>query len=128
MSKVRVAVDIGGTFTDICILDEADSTLRVQKVPSTRDPIDAVLEGIAKAGVNLADITLFSHGTTVATNALLQRNLPHAAVVCTEGFRDVIEIGNSTKADLWDAYKDNPPPYIRRRDRLTIAERTSAAG
>ena len=128
MSKVRVAVDIGGTFTDICILDEADSTLRVQKVPSTRDPIDAALEGIAKAGVNLADITLFSHGTTVATNALIQRNLPHAAVVCTEGFRDVIEIGNSTKADLWDAYQDNPPPYIRRRDRLTIRERTSAAG
>ena len=128
MSKVRVAVDIGGTFTDICILDEADNTLRVQKVPSTRDPIDAALEGIAKAGVNLADITLFSHGTTVATNALIQRNLPHAAVVCTEGFRDVIEIGNSTKADLWDAYQDNPPPYIRRRDRLTIAERTSAAG
>ena len=90
MSKVRVAVDIGGTFTDICILDEADNTLRVQKVPSTRDPIDAALEGITKAGVNLADITLFSHGTTVATNALIQRNLPHAAVVCTEGFRDVI--------------------------------------
>ncbi|MDA0822356.1 MAG: hydantoinase/oxoprolinase family protein [Proteobacteria bacterium] len=128
MSKVRVAVDIGGTFTDICILDEATNTLRVQKVPSTRDPIDAALEGIAKAGVNLADITLFSHGTTVATNALIQRNLPHAAVVCTEGFRDVIEIGNSTKADLWDAYQDNPPPYIRRRDRLTIRERTSAAG
>jgi N-methylhydantoinase A len=128
MSKVRVAVDIGGTFTDICILDEADNTLRVQKVPSTRDPIDAALEGIAKAGINLADITLFSHGTTVATNALIQRKLPHAAVVCTEGFRDVIEIGNSTKADLWDAYQDNPPPYIRRRDRLTIRERTSAAG
>ncbi len=128
MSKVRVAVDIGGTVTDICILDEADNTLRVQKVPSTRDPIDAALEGIAKAGVKLADITLFSHGTTVATNALIQRNLPHAAVVCTEGFRDVIEIGNSTKADLWDAYQDNPPPYIRRRDRLTLAERTSAAG
>lgn len=128
MSNVRVAVDIGGTFTDICILDEADNTLSVQKVPSTRDPIDAALEGVAKAGVNLSDVTLFSHGTTVATNALIERNLPHAAVICTEGFRDVIEIGNSTKEDLWDAYQDNPPPYVRRRDRLTIAERTSAAG
>lgn len=128
MGNVRVAVDIGGTFTDICILDEANHALRVQKVPSSADPIDAALEGIARAGVDLADVTLFSHGTTVATNALLERNLPHAAMICTEGFRDVIEIGNSTKADLWDAYKDNPPPYIRRRDRLTIAERTSAAG
>ncbi|MGR8918822.1 MAG: hydantoinase/oxoprolinase family protein [Gammaproteobacteria bacterium] len=128
MSKVRVAVDIGGTFTDICILDEDTSELSIAKVPSTKDPIDAALEGVAKANVDLADVTLFSHGTTVATNALIERNLPPTAMVTTAGFRDVIEIGNSTKEDLWDAYKDNPPPYIRRRDRLTITERTNSSG
>ncbi len=128
MSTVRVAVDIGGTFTDICILDEATSELRIAKVPSSADPIDAALEGLVNAEVDLADVSLFAHGTTVATNALIERKLPHAAMVTTHGFRDVIEIGRSTKEDLWDAYRDNPPPYIRRRDRLTLTERTSAAG
>ena len=127
-NPVRVAVDIGGTFTDICILDEQTNEISIQKVPSSADPIDAALEGIDKAGIALADVSLFAHGTTVATNALIERNLPHTAMVATEGFRDVIEIGNSTKEDLWDAYQDNPPPYIRRRDRLTIAERTNADG
>ena len=128
MSHLRVAVDIGGTFTDICILDESDNQLRIAKVPSTKDPIDAALDGMNKAGIDLKDVSLFSHGTTVATNALIERNLPHTAMVVTEGFRDVIEIGNSTKEDLWDAYQDNPPAYIRRRDRLPIAERTDSDG
>ena len=128
MSHLRVAVDIGGTFTDICILDETDNQLHIAKVPSTRDPIDGALQGMDKAGVDLNDVSLFSHGTTVATNALIERNLPHTAMVVTEGFRDVIEIGNSTKEDLWDAYQDNPPAYIRRRDRLPIAERTRSDG
>ena len=128
MSKVRVAVDIGGTFTDICILDEQTNEIRIAKVPSSKDPIDAAIEGIDKANIDLSDVSLFSHGTTVATNALIERNLPHAAMIVTEGFRDVIEIGNSTKEDLWDAYQDSPPPYIRRRDRLPIKERTTSAG
>ena len=128
MPNLRVAVDIGGTFTDICILDETNNALSINKIPSSKDPIDAALEGISNAGVDLKDVSLFAHGTTVATNALIERNLPPTAMVVTKGFRDVIEIGNSTKEDLWDAYKDNPPPYIRRRDRLPIAERVSAAG
>ncbi|MEM7468204.1 MAG: hydantoinase/oxoprolinase family protein [Pseudomonadota bacterium] len=128
MPNLRVAVDIGGTFTDICILDESNNQLRINKIPSSKDPIDAALEGIRDAGVDLKEVSLFAHGTTVATNALIERNLPHTAMVVTAGFRDVIEIGNATKEDLWDAYKDNPPPYIRRRDRLPIGERTSAAG
>lgn len=128
MPNFRVAVDIGGTFTDICILNETSGTLDIAKVASTQDPIDAALIGIKKLGVDLHDVTLFAHGTTVATNALITRNLPHTAMVATEGFRDVIEIGRSTKNDLWDAYEDNPPPYIRRRDRLPFPERTDALG
>lgn len=128
MSHLRVAVDIGGTFTDLCALDERTGELRIAKVPSTQDPIDAAFEGLAKLGIDLADVTLFAHGTTVATNALITRRLPRIAMVTTEGFRDVIEIGNSTKQDLWDAYQDNPPPYVRRRDRLPFRERTSALG
>ena len=128
MPNLRVAVDIGGTFTDICVLDETSGALKIAKVPSTEDPIDAALGGVSKLGVDLRDVSLFAHGTTVATNALITRRLPLTAMVTTEGFRDVIEIGNSTKEDLWDTYDDNPPPYIRRRDRLTIVERTSSYG
>ena len=73
-------------------------------------------------------MTLFSHGTTVATNALITRRLPRAAMVCTEGFRDVIEIRRANKEDLWDTYKDVARPYIPRRDRLTVTERVDAAG
>ncbi|MCZ6666193.1 MAG: hydantoinase/oxoprolinase family protein, partial [Gammaproteobacteria bacterium] len=128
MPKLRVAVDIGGTFTDICVLDENTGTLEIAKVASSEDPIDAAFSGMDKLGIDLEDVTLFAHGTTVATNALITRQLPSTAMVVTAGFRDVIEIGRSTKQDLWDAYKDNPPPYIRRRDRLPFTERTTALG
>ena len=128
MPRLRVAVDIGGTFTDICVLDENTGMLEIAKVASSEDPSDAALTGMDKIGVDLEDVTLFAHGTTVGTNALITRQLPSTAMVVTEGFRDVIEIGRSTKQDLWDAYKDNPPPYIRRRDRLPFIERTTALG
>jgi N-methylhydantoinase A len=125
---LRVAVDVGGTFTDICVLDEEEGAVRVAKVPSTADPIHGVLGGIAEAGIDLTQVALFSHGTTVATNALITRRLPAAAMVTTRGFRDVIEIRRGTKEDLWDTYKDVAPPYIRRRDRLEVTERIDYAG
>jgi N-methylhydantoinase A len=128
MPDLRVAVDVGGTFTDICILDEGEGTIEVAKVPSTADPIDAVVSGVVEAGVDLRDVVVFSHGTTVATNALITRNLPPAAMVTTRNFRDVIEIRRGTKADLWDAYNDVAPPYIRRRDRFEVTERIDWAG
>jgi N-methylhydantoinase A len=127
--SLRVAVDVGGTFTDVCVLDESLADLRVAKVPSTPDdPMEAVMAGVAEAGVDLRDVVLFSHGTTVATNALLTRRFPSVAMVTTKGFRDVIEIRRGTKADLWDAYADVAPPYVRRRDRLEVAERVGYDG
>jgi N-methylhydantoinase A len=126
--KPVIAVDVGGTFTDVCLLDPESGRLEVAKVPSTADPIDGVMAGVAQAGVDLADIGLFSHGTTVATNALITRRLPRAAMVTTRGFRDVTEIGRGTRDDLWDAYKDNARPYIRRRDRLEVTERVDHRG
>ncbi|MBB4664885.1 hydantoinase/oxoprolinase family protein [Conexibacter arvalis] len=123
-----VAVDVGGTFTDVCVLDQGSGVLDVAKVPSTPDPIDGVLRGVAQAGVELSEVALFCHGTTVATNALITRRLPPAAMVTTKGFRDVIEIRRGTRDDLWDAYKDNAAPYIRRRDRLEVGERVDQTG
>lgn len=128
MGNLRVAVDIGGTFTDFCILDEVTGAIRVAKTATTKDPIDGLFAGLAAAEVDLAGVALLSHGTTVATNALITRRLPRAAMVCTEGFRDVIEIRRANKEDLWDTYKDVARPYIPRRDRLTVRERVDAAG
>ena len=125
---LHLAVDVGGTFTDICVFDDESGSTRVGKVSSTRDPIDAVFEGVEEVGVALDEIGLFSHGTTVATNALITRSFPRAAMITTKGFKDVIEIRRGTKQDLWDAYKDVAPPYIRRRDRFEVAERVDYAG
>ena len=129
MSNLRVAVDIGGTFTDICIMDEASGQVRVAKTSSTpEDPLQGAMNGLSEAKVDLKNVTLFSHGTTVATNALITRRLPPAAMVCTRGFRDVIEIRRANKEELWDTYDDVAPPYIRRRDRLVVSERIDHAG
>jgi N-methylhydantoinase A len=129
MSRYRVAVDVGGTFTDVFVVDEDTATVDVAKVPSTpEDPMEAVMNGVAAASVDLGEVTLFSHGTTVATNALITRRFPPAAVVTTKGFRDVLEIRRGTKDDLWDAYNDVAPPYVRRRDRLEVGERIDYNG
>jgi N-methylhydantoinase A len=125
---LHLAVDIGGTFTDVCTFDDRDGTTRVGKVSSTKDPIDAVFDGIRAVGVEMGEIGLFSHGTTVATNALITRSFPRAAMITTKGFRDVIEIRRGTRQDLWDAYKDVAPPYIRRRDRFEVSERVDYSG
>src|SRR5918997_3834303 len=123
-----VAVEVGGTFTDVCVLDQARGERAVAKAASTADPIDGVMAAVEQAGVDLSRTGLFCHGTTVATNALITRRLPKAAMVCTRGFRDVVEIGRGTRDDLWDAYKDNAEPYIRRRDRLEVTERVDQRG
>ena len=129
MTHLRVAVDVGGTFTDVCIFDEDTRTMRVTKVPSTPpDPMVAVMNGVERGEIALDEVELFSHGTTVATNALITRRFPRAAMVTTKGFRDVIEIRDGTKDNLWDAYEDVPGPYIRRRDRFEVPERIDFEG
>ena len=129
MSKLRVAVDVGGTFTDICIMDEETSEIRIEKTSSTpQNPMIAVMDWMKKAKVDLNNVEMFTHGTTVATNALITKRLPRTIMICTEGFRDVIEIRRANKEDLWDTYKDVAKPYIKRRDRLVVKERIDANG
>ena len=86
------------------------------------------MQSLQAGGVAPRDIRLLTHGTTVATNALITRRLSKAALVTTRGFRDVLEIRDGTKEDLWDAYKDTSPPYIRRRDRFEVKERIDYSG
>jgi len=129
LGKYRVAVDVGGTNTDVFIFDELSGDIQIAKVPSVpMNPALAIINGMEKAGIPLSEVTLFSHGTTVGTNALITRNLPLTGMVNTKGFRDVIEIRRAIKEDLWDVYKDGPLPHVRRRDRLEVEERIDAEG
>lgn len=125
----RIAVDVGGTFTDFMIFDESDGLIQTGKVASTPDnPMIGVINGIKALNVNLKEIHTFNHGTTVATNALITRDYKKTAMITTEGFRDVLEIRDGTKDELWDAYIDIQSPLIRRRYRYEIKERVNYAG
>ncbi len=129
MSSVRVAADVGGTFTDIFVMNEASVDIMVHKVPSTpADPGAAIVDGLESMGIPFSEIKMFSHGTTVGTNALITRSFPRAALITTRGFRDVLEIRDTTKTELWDAYWDMPLPYIPRRDRFELDERVTSDG
>ena len=127
-----VGVDIGGTFTDLTIHDARSGETRAVKVPSSRAaPDSAVIEGLEASGVSFADVDMIVHGTTVATNALLERRGARTGLVTTRGFRDVLELGRTTRLvpnSLYDPYFRRPPPLIPRRDRHVVEERVEADG
>jgi N-methylhydantoinase A len=129
---VRVGVDIGGTFTDI-VVQRADGALIVNKTSSTpQDLSDAVLAGLqsalAEAGVQAADVVEIVHGTTVASNTLLQKSGARTGVLTTKGFRDVLEIGRIRTPTMFDLTWVKPEPLAPRRHRLEVAERIGADG
>ncbi len=135
--KDRLAADIGGTFTDLILLDE-DGALHVHKTPSTPDDFKAgVLTGVneitADAGSSSGDTPLtsidyFVHGATVVLNALIQRKLPATALVTTAGFRDVLEIMRTNNPYMYDMHYVKPTPLIPRRMRFEVTERIRHTG
>ncbi|MFB6152076.1 MAG: hydantoinase/oxoprolinase family protein [Haloarculaceae archaeon] len=126
----RIGVDIGGTFTDVVAVE--DGRLRGAKTPSTPDrPDDAVVDGLGRAreaGVDVDATTFLGHGTTVATNAVLEGDLARTALVTTEGFRDVLAIGRQDRPDLYDLDFERPAPLVPRDRRLTVPERVGPDG
>ena len=125
-------VDIGGTFTDLTIHDPTTGAVTAVKAPSDRvRPEQGVLAAIGKAGVDLRRCRFMVHGTTVATNAMLERSGPRIAMITTEGFRDVVELGRTTRlvpGTLYDPYFRRTPPFVARRDRHVVPERMSPDG
>ena len=124
----RIGIDSGGTFTDICLFDEQSGRVAVWKVSSTpSDPSHAVAEGVAEALVQVAaetsDVSYFGHGTTVATNALIQHRGALTGLITSEGFRDLLEIGRQKRPDLYDLQADKPPALVERRLRREVPER-----
>jgi N-methylhydantoinase A len=127
--SLSVAVDVGGTFTDLVVYDARGGIVGFAKVRSTPDaPARAVLDVLDRAEIAAGRMRLFVHGSTVGTNALLTRRLARTAIITTEGFRDVHEIRRGDREHLWDAYRDPPPPLVARRHRLEVPERVDHAG
>jgi N-methylhydantoinase A len=129
---VHVGVDIGGTFTDL-VLRLPDGSVRVSKVSSTpEDPGLAVVTGLAAllraAGVEPREVTEIVHGTTVASNTILQKTGAVTGLITTRGFRDVLEIGRVRTPDLYDLTWEKPAPLVPRRRRLEVDERVAADG
>ncbi|WP_186336505.1 hydantoinase/oxoprolinase family protein [Natrarchaeobaculum aegyptiacum] len=126
----RIGVDVGGTFTDVAL--SVDDRLVTAKVPTTDDQSVGVLEGIHKAceraGIDPGEIDDFAHAMTVSVNALLERGGAKTALVTTEGFRDVLEIGRQNRPDLYDLEAEKPDPLVPRELRFEVAERTTDDG
>src|SRR3989449_2412830 len=129
----RLGVDIGGTFTDLVVIDEATGTARLGKVLTTpKDPAHGVEEGIRAllddAGVRPDEVRAVVHGTTLATNALIEKKGARTALLTTEGFRDALEIGREGRYDMYDLFIDPPPPLVPRHLRREVPERLLADG
>lgn len=127
-----IGIDTGGTFTDVCVFD-AEGRLTIYKLPSTPDDpsiaiLDGARQGFEAAGVRPEETGYFGHGTTVATNTLLEGRGARTGVITTEGFRDLLEIGRQERPDLYDLQVEKPPVLVRRRDRLEVAERLTYDG
>src|SRR3954465_2794236 len=127
---VRMAVDIGGTFTDV-VLDRGSERI-TRKVLTTPRPEAGVLSGarlvLGDAGLHFSDIDVFIHGTTLATNAIIERRGARTALIATDGFRDTIEIANESRYDQYDLTIEKPQPLVPRSLRFTVPERVDVHG
>jgi N-methylhydantoinase A len=123
----RIAIDIGGTFTDaVWFEDGVLRTAKVPSIPSRQD--DSVLAAVDRLGAALETVDDFIHGTTAALNALLERRGARLAMLVTRGFRDVYEIGRANRPEMYDIHWRRPPMLLRRRDVYEISERRAADG
>jgi N-methylhydantoinase A len=127
MGGISVGVDVGGTFTDLVAIVDGD--LVTAKVPSAvGDEARGISAALAAAGVEAGAVGVLAHGTTVATNALLERRGARTALVTTEGFRDLLEIGRQNRASLYDLTAHRPAPLVPRELRFTVRERMGPEG
>src|SRR6516164_10708068 len=132
-SRYRIGFDIGGTFTDFILLDTERSDIRLHKCLTTpHDPSVGALEGLTEllhaARLTLADIGDLVHGTTLVTNALIERSGARLGLITTRGFRDILEMGTEQRYDIYDLFLRFPEPLAPRALRREIGERMSRDG
>ena len=131
--RYRIGLDIGGTFTDFVLFDTRTSRLRIHKCLTTpKDPSLGALAGLEElcqiAGIRLADVGLLVHGTTLVTNAIIERDGARVGLLTTRGFRDSLEMGIEQRYDIYDLFLRYPEPLVPRDLRREVAERTSRDG
>ena len=125
----RIGIDVGGTFTDLFAVNEESGETRTAKVLGTKHRlVESVLGALVQTGIRPGEVAEIVHGSTTATNALIERTFPTAAMITTEGFRDTIEIGRQRRERLYDPYQVKERPLIPRRLRFALTERMSAQG
>lgn len=131
--RYRLGFDIGGTFTDFVLLDAATGGITLFKCLTTpADPAEGALTGIRaiteQAGIAVADLSEVLHGTTLVTNALIERRGATTGLLTTRGFRDVLELGIEQRYDIYDLFLKFPDPIVPRRRRIEITERITHDG
>ncbi len=130
-TAIRMGVDIGGTFTDV-VLEKADQQFSTKVLTTYAAPEDAIIDGMQqvceKAGIRAEQIDQIIHGTTLATNALIERRGAKTALITTEGFRDVIEMRTESRFEQYDLNLKLPEPLLPRQQRYTLKERVAASG
>src|ERR1700749_1342559 len=128
-ATLRIAADVGGTFTDLAVFDEATGRIRLGKTLTTPARLIAgMTTGATKAGASFAAGQLFLHGTTVAINALLERKGAKTALVTTKGFRDIYEIGRVNRPEAYNLFFRKHRPLVERALRIEVDARMDAAG
>ena len=127
--SLRVAVDIGGTFTDFVSMNEETGEIIEEKAHTTPENFAVgVINALKKSGVNLGEVSYFVHGTTVVINAVTERKGAKTALITTKGFRDALEIGRANRPDMYNFYYRKPKPYVPRYLRFEVDERLNFKG
>src|SRR5438094_1410439 len=128
-SRLRLAADIGGTFTDIAVFDDRTGNLSFGKALSTPHRlVEGINAGVVKAGSSYKSAGLFLHGSTIAINTILERTGAQTALLVTEGFRDSYEIGRINRPDAYNLFFRKHEPLVERALRFEVRERMSAEG
>jgi N-methylhydantoinase A/oxoprolinase/acetone carboxylase beta subunit len=132
-SGYRVGIDIGGTFTDFVLIGDATGALRLHKRLTTpADPAEGAIDGLrellGQQGLALADVRAIVHGTTLVTNAIIERRGARTALLTTRGFRDILEMGHEQRYDIYDLFLRYPEPLAPRRWRVEVDERMDRDG
>jgi N-methylhydantoinase A len=129
----RIGIDIGGTFTDVAVVEESSGRIGVAKVPTTpadltKGVLSALEAAMSRYELASVQVGLLSHATTVVTNTILEEKGARAALITTRGFRDLLELRRSARANLYDLFQEAPATLIPRRRRFEISERIGADG
>ncbi len=126
---ISLGVDVGGTFTDFVAFNPEEEAFTVFKLPSTpENPMLAMIDGMDQMGLSLNQIQVFAHGTTVTTNAVIQKTGSKTGLITTKGFRDILQLRRTNRADVYNLQWTPPPELVPRRFRRDVEERVNAEG